>query len=144
MAHLADRFWRRVENLPYDVCWEWIPGKKRYYSISDGRKKTFSVHRLAYSLVYGAIPDGLSVLHRCDNPPCCNPLHLFLGTARDNILDAYNKGRATPWNKDKLLVSHCSRGHEYTDANTYITKRNQRACRECQRAATRKWKAANA
>jgi hypothetical protein len=52
-------------------------------------------HRIAYELAYGPIADGLQVLHRCDNPPCCNPAHLFLGTIKENIHDAMAKGRFT-------------------------------------------------
>lgn len=51
-------------------------------------------HRVSWIANFGPIPDGLSVLHRCDNPPCINPTHLFLGTQSDNIKDAYAKGRA--------------------------------------------------
>lgn len=51
-------------------------------------------HRWIYQGFYGAVPDGMKVLHRCDNPPCCNPHHLFLGTQQDNMRDMIKKGRA--------------------------------------------------
>ena len=64
-------------------------------AISGGRKY---VHRLAWEMRYGPIEDGLFVLHKCDNPPCCNPDHLFLGTCADNVHDmlAKKRGRGGP------------------------------------------------
>jgi hypothetical protein len=58
-----------------------------------GGKPTLA-HRIAYMVFHGGIPDGMSVLHRCDNPSCVNPEHLFLGTQVDNVSDMHNKGRA--------------------------------------------------
>jgi hypothetical protein len=77
-----------------DACWPWTMFKQRKgYGIVQMPKKRYLAHRAAYTLWVGPIPHGLFVCHHCDNPPCCNPAHLFLGTARDNALDAVQKGR---------------------------------------------------
>jgi hypothetical protein len=69
-------------------CWLWSGGGVRPYGlISTG------THRLAWELANGPIPDGMQVLHRCDEPRCCNPDHLFLGTQSDNMADKVRKGR---------------------------------------------------
>lgn len=90
---IADRFWPKVKvGLP-DECWEWMGKKsKKGQGIFRGNKDVGSA-RTAYRLAYGDIPDGLWVLHKCDNPPCCNPNHLFLGTQKDNMHDCSVKGR---------------------------------------------------
>lgn len=75
-------------------CWVWKVSKNTAgYGQIRSCGGSWLAHRLAWSLYRGPIPAGLSVLHRCDNPPCCNPEHLFLGTAADNRLDAIAKGR---------------------------------------------------
>lgn len=91
----AVRFWARVDRSDPDGCWLWLGAKrsdKGYGGVWDGERWTHS-HRFAYTLTYGPITDGLWVLHKCDNPPCCRPDHLFLGTQLDNIHDMLDKGR---------------------------------------------------
>lgn len=92
LASSADRFWSRVAKG--DGCWEWtgsLRGRRYGWVKFEGR--AWLVHRLAWTLTNGPIPTGLLVCHRCDNPKCCNPGHLFLGTHRDNMRDMTEKGR---------------------------------------------------
>ena len=90
----TERLWAEVERGAVDACWEWR-GKKTsfgYGSLCHLGKKD-GAHRVAFMLSVGPIPDGMFVCHRCDNPPCCNPAHLFLGTVQDNTADMDRKGR---------------------------------------------------
>ena len=64
-----------------------------YMGQRDGRSVHVGAHRVAWEKVNGPIPDGMQVLHKCDNPPCVNEDHLFLGTHRDNMIDMTEKGR---------------------------------------------------
>lgn len=95
---IEERFWPKVDRHGPDKCWEWRASVTRhgYGKIGvAGRGHGFHVgaHRVSYEIHFGAIPEGLHVLHRCDNPPCVNPDHLFLGTHQDNVNDMRAKGR---------------------------------------------------
>lgn len=88
-----ERFWAKVK-MPLVGCWEWQCSINRHgYGALRYEKKAWLSHRLAYSLAVGSVPDGLCVLHKCDNRKCCNPAHLFLGTNDDNVQDRNSKGR---------------------------------------------------
>lgn len=88
------RFWSKVAIADPDDCWEWMAGKfPTGYGLFQIKGKCSRAHRLAYELGIGPISDGLCVCHHCDNPACCNPAHLWLGTHLDNMRDMKAKGR---------------------------------------------------
>lgn len=92
------RFWRHVEKLEGDdACWNWRAHRddKLYGLFGVRAGKTVYAHRFSWELANGPIPDGLWVLHKCDNPSCVRPKHLFLGTHQDNMKDQAAKGRTT-------------------------------------------------
>ena len=74
-------------------CFNWTKSLRGGYGPININGKMKLVHRISYELHKGKIPVGMCVLHRCDNPKCCNPEHLFLGTNRDNVNDKMAKGR---------------------------------------------------
>lgn len=88
------RFWRDVQIGAPEECWPWLGNRdgEGYGKVMVNRQ-SLKPHRIAYYLHYGVDPGKLMVCHRCDNKPCCNPLHFFLGTNSDNIRDMYRKGK---------------------------------------------------
>jgi hypothetical protein len=90
-----DRFWSFVQRGEQNECWPWLGAKSKsgYGVLSAGPRGQVRAHRFAYELTHGAIPDGLVVCHACDNRPCCNPAHLWIGTTQDNEDDKRAKGR---------------------------------------------------
>jgi hypothetical protein len=96
----AEKVGSRRYKVTASGCWEWKLfrnalgyGVVGVGSRTNGTKKLMSAHRLSWTVYKGPIPLGLCVLHRCDNPPCINPEHLFLGTNEDNMKDMAAKGR---------------------------------------------------
>lgn len=96
------RFWTKVKTGDFHECWEWQNScySNKYgrfdvavQKIAKPRSISFMTHRVAYFLGHGIHPGNLCVCHRCDNPKCCNPDHLFLGTQIDNLEDMISKGR---------------------------------------------------
>lgn len=84
------RFWKYVDKKGENECWEWNRSK---YPNGYGRIGKHYAHRFSWILTNGEIPNGLHVCHSCDNPPCVNPKHLWLGTVADNMHDRDSKGR---------------------------------------------------
>jgi HNH endonuclease len=134
---LFDLFWSKVRILGPDECWEWQGSRfSNGYGCFSVDRHTMRAHRVAYQLSNGLIPEGMYVCHHCDNPPCVNPAHLFVGTPQENAHDSIAKGRFS--SVPKTQKTHCPRGHPYDEENTYWTKRGHRECRECDRAKGRR------
>lgn len=99
MTEMVERFWSKVDRLGDGECWRWIGlTKANRSSMAYGSFRTDNgmrpAHRVSFQLCVGAIPDGLIVRHKCDNPLCVNPSHLETGTHKDNVADRYKRGRA--------------------------------------------------
>lgn len=92
---LSERFWAMVDKTP--TCWNYTGAKTEFgygYIGRGGKHGGATVtHRVSWVLHHGEIPSGIQVLHKCDNPKCVRPDHLFLGTQKDNMQDASKKGR---------------------------------------------------
>ena len=126
---LVDRFFEKVAFIPFHTCWEWI-GVRNHggygYLLKQYSKKS-GAHQISFELHYGPIPKGMLVLHRCDNPGCVNPAHLFLGTHKDNTLDMIKKNRHNPNKKHR-----CDSGHlKYFNGRRLV-------CRQCAKKASLK------
>lgn len=98
---VAERFWQYVDRHGPNGCWVWTASRDLhgYGQIFRGGHRqagSMRAHRVSWVLHYGPIPNGLGVLHHCDNPPCVRPDHLWLGTPRDNSEDRDRKGRTRP------------------------------------------------
>jgi hypothetical protein len=89
------RFWSKVDIISGDECWGWTDSiRNRRYGRLGINDKQVNANRVSWVIHFGAIPEGMHVLHHCDNPSCVNPEHLFLGTHQDNMADMKRKGRA--------------------------------------------------
>jgi len=102
LKKLRPRFEAAIEMVPEAGCWLWVKAlgdKTGHGVIGDGRgrpSKLLKAHRLAWMLYRGPIPEGLSVLHKCDVGCCCNPEHLYLGAQQDNLRDSKASGKLGP------------------------------------------------
>jgi hypothetical protein len=113
---------------PSSQCWLWqlhcFPNGYGQFHI---KKKPFQAHRVAYELSIGPIPEGLVLDHTCRNRSCVNPAHLEPVT---NLENCRRGARGS--------LTHCKRGHEFTEENTFITTQGRRRCRLCSRLRQRK------
>jgi hypothetical protein len=116
-SSLEERFWSKVDKAGPDDCWPWnrsrFPSGYGQFKLHPGESPQ-KASRMAWTLTFGSIPDGLLVCHRCDNPPCCNPRHLFLGTHADNNADKITKGRH-PQRKPEFVADLVHRVRKLSD-----------------------------
>lgn len=142
-----DKFWSYVDRSEGPLaCWPWTrsrsaQGYGQLYPHRAGpvRRKVYA-HRWILGYLRGLPLVGQPVgaedgCHRCDNPPCCNPAHLYIGTRRQNVADAVARTRL--W---MLKRTSCPQGHPYDATNTYLNPAGSRKCRTCRAAADRQAK----
>lgn len=99
------RFWSKVKIISEGECWEWLGGKTpEGYGRFWLKGKLVGANRIAWFLKNGPIPDGMLVCHDCDNPPCCNAKHFFLGSHKKNTQDAVRKGRMASGNRNGSIT----------------------------------------
>lgn len=119
-------FWNRVTVAGPNDCWPYATLGANGYGVASwwegGIHRSTSAHRRAYEVAVGAIPAGLVVDHLCRNRACCNPAHLEAVTQKVNVERSVRSGE---WK------THCKRGHEYNEANTYRFPSGRRTCRAC-------------
>lgn len=115
---VLERLWKRSTVDSHSGCWEWQGKRKKStpksphmleYGVivitKDGKKSSLSTHRLSYYLHNGDIPDGMFVLHKCDNPACWNPEHLYLGTHGRNMQDITDRNRRKGSNHPRATIT---------------------------------------
>lgn len=129
-SSLGSAFWTNTKVVEVG-CWAWAGSlSKKGYGRLRYRSKNWLAHRVSWFLHYGAIPEDMLVCHKCDNPTCVKPTHLFLGSYLDNNRDRASKGRCASTKK-----THCPAGHLYEGDNLYNSPTGRR-CRTCKEALT--------
>ena len=133
------KFWSRVEGHPTKpkACWPWRGGRHtaQYGMVTLRPNQSVTAQRVAWSYLHGRIADGIFICHSCDTPECCNPLHLFAGTPKDNIRDCINKGRFL--GNDNLARGRNGRPSKYRFTEDQIRDIRRRSVGESQRALAR-------
>lgn len=137
MVAFPPRFESRMKrSVEPGGCWVWISRVHKRYGWYSWNCKTQGAHRVAWQIANGsAIPGGMHVLHRCDNPLCVRPDHLFLGTHLDNMRDMKMKGRARASRGPRK--DFCCRAHPLAGDNLMIARDGKRRCRACAQEAHR-------
>lgn len=129
-----ERLWINIDQGDEDECWPWIghleDGYGRLRVGPDGER--MPAHRFAWELDNGPVPDGLVMDHLCRNRACCNPSHLEPVTNRKNLMRGNTRAARN------AAKTHCKRGHEFNDENTYIDSQGRRNCRPCKQLSKKR------
>lgn len=122
-----DKFWKRVNITGLLDCWEWQGAKnqKGYGLVWKDQHHPSSAHRFAWEATYYPIPKGKLILHKCDNPPCCNPNHLYLGTNQDNMNDRKKRNPHHPRTMGENHPSAKLTEHNVREIKRLIAKGDQ-------------------
>jgi len=138
---IEDRIQRNSMTEPNSGCWLWLGwlnkngyGRMKLGSEKGGTMRQPMAHRASYEFYKGPIPEGMELDHICSVRCCVNPDHLEVVTHRENINLTVQRGR---YRNQNMKKSHCKHGHEFTEENTYISKKNWRYCRTCRKEASR-------
>lgn len=138
---LVQRFFEKIEFIPFHPCWEWNGTKSNGYASIWLNGQTRRASRLSWEIHHGrSFPVGLFALHTCDNPGCVNPDHIWIGTSSENTRDMYKKGRHPKLVSPYANSTHCPYGHERSGSNIYWY-RGHRYCRPCNRRRKQESKA---
>lgn len=132
--NVADKIRLGAEWGDRGPCWEWTAAKTGGYGVVQFNGRVQRAHRVVYEALIAKIPDHLESDHLCRNRSCVNPRHI------EPVTSVVNNARSDSASAKHARQTHCHRGHQFTEANTYLRKRGhktERFCRECMRERDR-------